>query len=141
MKCNPNRLMKRRGTRRYSWYVPTRTQVDVWALGCLAFELITGRRPFYLHGDAEKIPEIEAAILAGETTPIIVHPAEPRYVVSVICYDSNCTRRMMPDKASYLHILRSLHMIDGAHLLMPRTQLPSSIQKFTNKASPDPWDR
>jgi serine/threonine-protein kinase len=59
----------------FSLEKPVSPQTDVWALGVVAYECLTGRRPF----EGETVEEVREAILRGRASPpSSVNPALPR---------------------------------------------------------------
>ncbi len=100
------------------------TRTDVWALGVIIYELLTGKRPF----EAGTMPEVVAQILENTPTPLqSLRPDVPDELCDVV---SGCLRRMDERLPTVADLATALAPFAPAHAL----PLVSRVNKLVSAA-------
>src|ERR1017187_6976024 len=101
-------------------------RADVWAFGCVLFEMLTGKRAF----EGETVSDTLAAILRGEADFALLPPATPPRVVSLL------RRTLQKDPKQRLHDLADPRLALAPLPLLVRA-LTDSGRDWFPAASPD----
>jgi serine/threonine-protein kinase len=103
---------------------PADKRSDIWAFGCVLFEMLTGKRAF----DGEDVSDTLAAIIKGESDWSALPPSTPSPIVTMLraCLTKD-RRRRISDIAAVMYVLD--HYADAATPsgVAPGTHAPARL--------------
>jgi len=111
------------------WGDPLDNRSDIYALGVVLYEMVTGRRPF----TGRSMPELTQAIVRGDPQPPTVHnPAIPRELEHIILTALSLDRQQRYLDASIMaQELRNLNLRPAPPVMPPSTPRPKGLPPTT----------
>ncbi len=115
------------------------TRADIWAFGCVLFELVTGHPAF----DGETVSDVLAKILEREPDWSRIAPTTPPGVVRLLrrCLQKDPRQRLHHIADARLDIEEPSEAIVRARQLVPRSTVPWVVVAIIAVAAAVPWMR
>jgi serine/threonine protein kinase/Tol biopolymer transport system component len=104
---------------------PVDQRADIWAFGCVLFEMLAGRRPF----GGDEVPDVLANVLAKDAEWSALPPATPPAVRRLIA------RCLQKDPRARLHHVADARFELKEALLLPAEELSASAARLRKPVS------
>jgi serine/threonine-protein kinase len=97
---------------------------DIWAFGCVLYEMLTGKRPF----DGEDVTDVLVAVLGKEPVDLSFLPTDVPIAIRRLlrrCLEKD-RRKRVADISTALFVLDEQASLSGSHAVAPMRQTPLS---------------